>query len=100
MRIASKTIYENITANLNRASTEMFDANRVVSTAKVINDLSDDPVGLTSVLNLRSSLTNLDQLERAVNTGRSWLNMGESALSQVEDILIDGQALEVVEPQP
>jgi flagellar hook-associated protein 3 FlgL len=95
MRIANKTVYENITRNLNLTSSAMFQANQVVSSAKVINKLSDDPVGLTSVLDIRSSLSNLQQLERAVNTGRSWLSMGESVLTRTEDILVQTQSLTV-----
>lgn len=93
MRIANKTIYDNIKMNLSYASSAMLEANQVVSSQKKINKLSDDPVGLVSVLNLRSSIANINQLERNISTGRSWLNMGESALIQVEDILSQTKAL-------
>jgi flagellar hook-associated protein 3 FlgL len=71
----------------------MVAANQVISSGKRINRLSDDPVGLVSVLSLRSSLSNLDQLERNLSTGRSWLEAGESALSETENILSEARAL-------
>jgi flagellar hook-associated protein 3 FlgL len=71
----------------------MVAANQVISSGKRINRLSDDPVGLVSVLSLRSSLSNLDQLERNLGTGRSWLEAGESALSETENILSEARAL-------
>jgi flagellar hook-associated protein 3 FlgL len=93
MRVANKTLYDNIISNLNRVSTDMFKANQVVSSEKRINTLSDDPVGLVTVLDLRSSLENINQLERNISMGRSWLNMGESVFSQIEDLLSQTKAL-------
>ncbi|MFH1488345.1 MAG: flagellar hook-associated protein FlgL, partial [Pseudomonadota bacterium] len=93
MRIASKTIYDHVKINLNQASTAMVKANMVVSSGKKINNLSDDPVGLVNVLDLRSSITNLGQMERNISTGRSWLTMGESAMTQVEEILTGPKTL-------
>jgi len=93
MRVANKTLYDSIIRNLNKVSTDMFKANQVVSSGKKINTLSDDPVGLVTVLGLRSSLENINQLERNISMGRSWLNMGESVLSQAEDLLSQTKAL-------
>ncbi|MBW2015443.1 MAG: flagellar hook-associated protein FlgL [Deltaproteobacteria bacterium] len=93
MRIANKTLYDNIVSNLSKTSTEMLRANQVVSSGKRINRLSDDPVGLVAVLDLRSSQAHVEQLERNINMGKSWLNMGESALTQIEDLLSQTKAL-------
>lgn len=87
MRVANKTLYDSIIRSLGRSSADLFNAQKVVTTSKKINDLSDDPVGLVSVLGLRSSLSNINQLERNITMGRSWLTAAESALSQVDDIL-------------
>jgi flagellar hook-associated protein 3 FlgL len=92
MRIAQKTIYDGITRNLNLAANAMIKANEVVSSGKRINTLSDDPIASSTVLRLRSGLSNIDQLERNIGVGNSWLNMGESPLSQVESILSDAKA--------
>jgi flagellar hook-associated protein 3 FlgL len=93
MRVTNKSLHESIVSQLNAVSSAMVAANQVVSSGKKINRLSDDPVGLVSVLNLRSSLSNLDQLERNLGTGRSWLEAGESALSETENILSEARAL-------
>ena len=60
MRVANKTLYDSIIQRLSTVSNEMMEANEVVSSAKRINNLSDDPVGLVSVLDLRSSLANVE----------------------------------------
>lgn len=95
MRISNKAVYDTVTQNLARTSDSMFRANQVVSTGKRINRLSDDPVGLVSVLGLRSSLDYVGQLERNINMGNSWLNTGETALTQVEDILSQAKAFTI-----
>lgn len=95
MRVANKTIYDGVINNLGRTSSAMADINEVVSSGKNINDLSDDPVGLVKVLDLRSSLSNLDQMERNIAMGDSWLNSSESALTQVNDILSAAKVLTV-----
>lgn len=95
MRIASKTIYDRINTSLQGTYSDMFEAQEVVSTSKRINKLSDDPVGLVTVLDLRSSLSNIEQLGKNVSMGSSWLTASESALTQVNDILTDVKALTV-----
>ncbi len=95
MRIANRTIFDSIKVNLDKATEAMAEANMVVSSGKRINRLSDDPVGLVTVLDLRSSLANIEQLQKNINTGRSWLNMAESALGQMEDVLSQAKALTV-----
>lgn len=95
MRIANKSIYDGIIRNLGKVSSDMADAHKVVSTAKKINNLSDDPVGLVTVLDLRSSLENINQMERNISMGRAWLTASESALRQTEDILSQTKELTV-----
>ncbi|MBW2616276.1 MAG: flagellar hook-associated protein FlgL, partial [Deltaproteobacteria bacterium] len=76
----------NITEELNQA-------NKVVSTGKRISDLSDDPVGLTQALNIRSALSNFEQLGRNITMGKSWLAASESAMSNVQDLISDAKTL-------
>jgi flagellar hook-associated protein 3 FlgL len=95
MRVANKTLYDSTIRNLGRTSSGMVEANETVSTAKRINSLSDDPVGLVAVLGLRSSISNLNQMGRNISTGNSWLNASESALTQVNNILTSTKELTV-----
>jgi flagellar hook-associated protein 3 FlgL len=95
MRVSNITVFENVSSNLGRVTEALFRANEVVSTTRRINRLSDDPVGLVSVLDLRSSLAGVEQMGRNIRMGRSWLTAGESALSQVETLLSDAKSLSV-----
>lgn len=93
MRVASKTIYDKTIANLGRITTEMNEASEIATTGRRMNSLSDDPVGLVSVLDIRSSLANINQMGRNISMGRSWLTASETALTQVQDILSEAKAL-------
>ena len=93
MRVANKTIYDAIKYNLSNCTREMNKANLIVSTGKRINNISDDPVGLTQTLNLRSAISNIEQMQRNISLGNSWLASSESALTHVKDIISDTKAL-------
>jgi len=93
MRVANRTVYDTITFHLGNITEELQGANEVVSTGKRINSLADDPVGLTQCLNIRSSLSNLVQLEKNISMGRNWLNAGETALDSINDLVSDTKVL-------
>jgi flagellar hook-associated protein 3 FlgL len=93
MRVANKTMYDAMKHNLGALTEELYKANQVVSTGKRISDLSDDPVGLTQVLTLKSALSNIGQLRRNIDLGKSWLAASESALGQVQDLVSEAKAL-------
>jgi len=93
MRVSSISVFHSITQNLGRLQSDMYKANNMIASGKTINTLSDDPAGMMTVLDLRSNFANIDQLARNIAMGRTWVNMGESALSQTEDVLIDAKVL-------
>jgi len=93
MRVASKTIYDTVKFNLANITEELNKANKVVGTGRRIIGLSDDPVGLTQVLNIKSTLSGIEQLERNISMGKSWLIAAESALTHVQDLISDAKAL-------
>ena len=93
MRVANKSIYDSVQYNLGSISEELNKANEIATTGKSINNLSDDPVGLTQSLNIRSALSNIEQMGRNISYGNSWLTASESALTNVQNILSDTKAL-------
>ena len=93
MRVANRSIFESIKYNLGSISEELSKVNEVATTGKKINNLSDDPVGLTQSLTIQSDLAGIEQMGRNIDFGNSWLNASESALTSVETILSDTKAL-------
>lgn len=95
MRVTNRSIYEAVKYNLGKISEELSKSNRIVSTGKRITNLSDDPVGLTQVLNIKSSLSNMDQLGRNITLGKTWLSASESALGHVQDLISEAKSLAI-----
>jgi len=93
MRVTSKIMFDAVKSNLANVTNELYKANEVVATAKRINSLSDDPVGLSQVLNIKASLSNIEQLDRNITIGKSWLAASESALNQVTGLITDTNTL-------
>jgi len=93
MRVANKTIYDTVTYNLGSCTQEMNKANEIVSSGKRINNLSDDPVGLTQALDLKSAISNLEQMQRNISRGNTWFASSESALTHVQDIISETKTL-------
>lgn len=93
MRVANRYIFESIKYNLGSISEELSKVNEIATTGKKINNLSDDPVGLTQSLTIQSDLAGIEQMGRNIDFGNSWLNASESALTSVENILSDTKAL-------
>ena len=91
MRVPTISKYSTATYQLGVLTSNLKDANDVMSTQKKINTLSDDPVGVTQVLDLKESVKHLEQIETNVEMGRTWLTGVESSLKSVNDIILDVQ---------
>ena len=95
MRVANKAVYDITKYNLGNLTEELGKANKVVSSGKRINSLSDDPIGMTQVLNIKSSLANIAQMERNITSAKPWLTAAESALANVQELISETRALTV-----
>lgn len=93
MRVANKAIYDSVKYNLGSIYEELNKANEIATTGKRINNLSDDPVGLTQSLNIRSNLASIEQMGRNISYGNSWLTASESAMTSVQNIISDTKVL-------
>ncbi|MBU1196504.1 MAG: flagellar hook-associated protein FlgL [Proteobacteria bacterium] len=91
MRVPNISNYVNSTYRLGSLTSSLQKANEVVSTQKQINEISDDPLGLSQVLTIRNSIGTLDQIERNVIMGKSWLEGAESSLDSVNTLILDAK---------
>jgi flagellar hook-associated protein 3 FlgL len=91
MRVPTISTYVNATYQLGSLTSKMQTANEVSSTQKRINEISDDPLGLSQVLSLRNTIGNLEQIQRNVTMGKSWLQSSESALDSVNNLILEAK---------
>ena len=98
MRVPNISLYDSMKLRLGDLTEKLKDLNEVVSTGLQINKLSDDPIGLSQVLDLKSSISNIGQLEKNIDVGKTWLTGGESALSSINDqiLYVKNMALRLV----
>lgn len=91
MRVPNISLYNNATYRLGGITSNLQDANEVMATQKRINRISDDPIGLSQVLNLKTAIGNLGQIEKNVNMGISWLKGSENALDSANSLILDAK---------
>lgn len=88
MRITNKMMTNNMMTNINRNKINMTDLEQQYSSGKKIQKPSDDPIIAVRALKLRTNLSELEQYyEKNIPDAMSWMDVTESALSTVNDIL-------------
>ncbi|WP_022664684.1 flagellar hook-associated protein FlgL [Desulfospira joergensenii] len=92
MRVPNINTYYTATYRLGNLTESLKNANEVVSTQKQINEISDDPLGLSQVLSLKNSIGNLEQIEKNVIMGKSWLKSGENALTSLNNLILEAKS--------
>jgi flagellar hook-associated protein 3 len=92
MRVPNINTYYTATYRLGNLTEDLKNANEVISTQKRINEISDDPLGLSQVLSLRNSIGNLEQIEQNVVMGKSWLEGVEASLDSVNNLILDAKS--------
>ncbi|SHJ22997.1 flagellar hook-associated protein 3 FlgL [Desulfatibacillum alkenivorans DSM 16219] len=95
MRVPNSVISSNVTFGLGRLTTAMDRANLTIASQRQILTMADDPSALLQVMNLRSDMSYVDQLNRNIEMGRTWLTASESALTNVEDLITEVKLLTV-----
>lgn len=95
MRVPTISIYNNSKYQLGRTFAEYSNAANTVNTGKKIQSPSDDPVGYSLVLNIDSTLSQLDQLHENIDTGLTWLTTSESTLDSVRETILEAKVIAI-----
>ena len=93
MRVATISIYKQATYQLGRLTSDLNDANEVVSTNVKISSASDDPSGMKQVLSINSDLAALDQYQVNVDQAQNVLTTAETTLDSMADQLSEMKLL-------
>jgi flagellar hook-associated protein 3 FlgL len=86
-------LFNRYVFNLNTSLSSLMDLNIKAQTQKAINKPSDDPTGMTRILDHRDILRSLDQYKENISTAKGWVSSADEALMQVSTILERAQAL-------
>lgn len=93
MRVSQQMLFDRYVYNLNTSLNSLMDLNIKAQTQKKINKPSDDPTGMTRILDHRDTLRSLDQYKENISTATGWLTSSDESLMQVSTILTRAKEL-------
>ncbi len=93
MRVATSMMYSFIRNSLADITRDLNQASETVITGKRLNTLSDDPMDLVRAAGIKSTLDGLNQMDRSISLGNSWLTTSENALTQAQDLVSESKTL-------
>jgi flagellar hook-associated protein 3 FlgL len=88
MRLTENLKFSTSTDNIFLSQSKYAELMEQISTQKRINKPSDDPVGTRAVLDYRKTQASVVQYRRNVDVSQGWLNMSETKLSNIRDLLV------------
>ncbi|RKD32331.1 flagellar hook-associated protein FlgL [Thermohalobacter berrensis] len=95
MRITNNMLVNNMMRNLNRNLKKMDRIQQKLSSGKKFQLPSQDPIGVSRSLKLHTDISKIDQYKRNLDDANSWLDITESALSEIGDVLQRARELTV-----
>jgi flagellar hook-associated protein 3 len=87
MRITNNLLIHNMLWNMNNNLVSMNDKQTQLSTGKAINKASDDPVGTTRIIKVKSDIVENEQYSDNVRDAQSWLDVSENSLMDTKEII-------------
>jgi len=93
LRVSTQMMYNQSLDYINSKLSTLTELNEQSSSQKRVNKPSDDPTGMATILNLRTTLSSYDQYLENVNTAQGWLSTSDSALSQVSTLITRAKEL-------
>jgi flagellar hook-associated protein 3 FlgL len=88
MRVSDNTNFGLVRETINRTKGRMEKLQTQAATLKKLNTPSDDPVGSSKVLEMRTDKVNNEQFLMNAKLAEAQLNNTESALSELSDIVV------------
>ena len=93
MRVTNQMMANNVTAQLFRQAGQMAKTQEQIVTGKRINRASDDPVGISSALSYRKTISSLEQYNSNISQGKMRIDTVDNVLEMVSDLL--GEAKQI-----
>ena len=87
MRVTNSMMSNRMLMNLNKSLNRLDKHQQKMSTGKKFNMPSDDPVGVSRSLELHTTRSELEQFKKNAEDAVSWLEITESAIADVGNVL-------------
>lgn len=93
MRITESIISRGTQQYISNNAEKVYRSQETISTGKRINRASDDPAAMTQILAYRKTISSIDQYSRNISGAQGELDLAESHLGQVTDLLMRAKEL-------
>ena len=97
LRVTQRTMYSTLTNQMNGNLSAYMESNIQGSTMKKVNKPSDDPAGMARILNYRTSIERITQLEVSSDTALGWLQLADNTLTNSVSTLLGSSILPLAE---
>jgi flagellar hook-associated protein 3 FlgL len=87
MRVSTRLLSQGAQERIQRLSEDLNNINEKIASGKMINRPSDNPIAVVDSMTLKTSLSQIEQYQRNIQYGTSWLNLRESALSEMNNLV-------------
>lgn len=87
MRITNNMLISNMMNNMNKNLGRLDKTQQQMSSGKKFQLPSDDPIGVSKSLKYNTDISRIEQYKRNLNDANSWLEVTESSVAQVGDVL-------------
>jgi len=95
MRVSTRLLSQGMQGRIQKLSEDLKNINEKIASGKTINRPSDNPIALVDSMTLKTSLSQIGQYQRNIEYGTSWLNLRESALTQMNDLVTRAKEISV-----
>ena len=93
MRVTTNIMTDSLVRYLTSQNEALFERQTIIASQKRINKPSDDPMGMGKVLDYRQVLASIDQYQTNIQNGITRLEIEETDLNLVDDLLKDVEAI-------
>lgn len=95
MRITNNMLVNNMMYNMGNNLERMDRVQQQLATGKKIATPSDDPIVASRALKMRTDVAEIEQYDRNVDDATSWMEISETTLGNMEDLLQRARELAV-----
>jgi flagellar hook-associated protein 3 FlgL len=88
MRVTENTNYDTIRDNIHRSKEKMENLQRQSATMRKLSQPSDDPIGASKVLELRTDKVNNDQFQMNAKMAETFLENTDHAVADLSEIIL------------
>jgi len=93
MRVSESMKFNTMIDNLYKVQNSYNELMEKMASGKSLNRPSDDPLGMSRVLDYRESKASIEQYRENIDSSKGWLTMSESKLSSVNDLLVQAKEI-------